>query len=141
MFERMFPQAYFFGYCLVTGQLYRAALMARDYVLFGCTERALWSVDYDFARWMLPRLVAYRYGSTNPYNMVGHPCDVTDEQFHEGLESAILACNLILQDHDGPGEDYGGLTGAQIMAREIKQEQEIDRGLAWLAQNIGSLWT
>lgn len=71
MFERSFPQVHFFGYCVLTGQFYRAALMVRDYWLFGCTERAIWSVDYDFARWMLPRLLAFRNRQVNPYNSCG----------------------------------------------------------------------
>ncbi len=142
MLERMLPQAHFFGYCLVTGQLYRAALMARDYLVFGCTERALWSVDYDFARWILPRLQAFRYRQVNPYNSCGlpvkewltgqEPIVMGQDEWDRGLDSAIWACHLIIRDVEGDVDER---------LDTAEKTKERDEGLTWLAQHLGSLWT
>jgi len=79
----------------------------------------LWNLDFALARFILPRLVAFRSEA------VGYPVDADPEQYQQDLDTMIAAFRLILRDDICKGED---------------EMYTIETGLALFAKHFRSLW-
>jgi hypothetical protein len=79
----------------------------------------LWNLDFALARFILPRLVAFRS------EKVGYPADIEPEQYEQDLDTMIAAFKLILKDDICMGED---------------EVYTIETGLALFAKHFRSLW-
>mgnify|MGYP006417052595 CR=1 FL=1 len=85
---------------------------------FDSTE--LWSLDVTIAKFLLPRLIAFKKN----YNET-----VLDEnKFNKKLKKMILACKLKIKDMDG----------AQLSDKENRQ---MIKGFKLLGKYIHALWT
>jgi hypothetical protein len=82
-------------------------------------SRELWNLDFTLARFILPRLAAFRS------EKVGYPTDIEPEQYEQDLDMMIAAFKLILKDDIGMGED---------------EMYTIETGLALFAKHFRSLW-
>lgn len=79
----------------------------------------LWNLDFTLARFILPRLVAFRSET------VSYPLDADPDQYKQDLDTMIAAFKLILKDDILTGE---------------KEMYTIETGLALFAKHFRSLW-
>ena len=127
----------------------------------GYTYSDLWNLDVTIAKFVIPRIKAYRK------HMMGHPADVTEAEWDEILDKIVLAFELIANQWDGKDvpdpEKFGDYPNRENMfnsklwrpsepdEREIEwfiehhrldelRAQQIDEGMKLFAEYHGGLW-
>lgn len=79
----------------------------RDYVVApyqrltrGYADCELWSLDASIAKWVVPRLRAYREATNT-----GHPEVITADEWNVELDKMIMAFEVIAKDCTASGEE------------------------------------
>lgn len=106
------------------GQFRRALAMIQDYLVWGCTECEVWSLDTTLARYILPRLRYFRWreGHGPAY---GVPMGMETQQWKDDLEAMIFALECVADD-------------TNIYDKET--ETKINHGLELFGKHFRALW-
>lgn len=89
----------------------------------GWDDRETWNVDYEFFKWVLPRLKRYRELSD------GYPPDTTPEKWDVELHNAAVEVEFILKHYF----DCDAAIEPKVAALKIGF-------LVWWAKRCGNLW-
>lgn len=106
----------------------------------GFSDRQLWNIDYELAKWILPRLKAWR--AKGP---TGFPIDLSEKYPDDGtgyqawldvLDKMIFAFNEIVQSDCSPGHRWEDGSWKY----EEERWKKIEEGLNLFREYYWNLW-
>lgn len=102
----------------------------------GFSDQVTWNLDYDMAKWILPRLKRFKELNN------GYPDDLTSERWDEILDEMIWAFNYIA--NDGEGKIFTADTRPGAFEKEREQwkaaEKRVDEALKLFGEYFQALW-
>lgn len=100
---------------------------------WGFNDSVTWNLDYQLAKWLLPRLKRFRQVKN------GYPAHLTPEEWDQALDKMIRSLELVVHEDD--------MSLWKIKLRSHggdefwkKKREEADEGFKLLGQYIRHLW-
>lgn len=98
----------------------------------GHSDLEVWDLGRETLYWMLPRLKQYRK------NLMGHPIQLTSEQWEEYIDELIAAIELLEADNNMtlPPDEFG----QKRYGLSVEEYEQVDKTLRLLGFWILGIW-